>query len=159
MPDAFFFSVPNRNLIGARAARYGMPTIYFEHIFVEVRPTVVLEGDLLFGRGKLKKVDAAFLEAYCQHFQEVGHGIFQKMYDQYPTKYFEGLISLAKAGMPLHVRHELGRVGDFDDSPSKVDEALDKAEETGGRQARAMLKRMLDELAEAERKYLEHKED
>jgi putative ABC transport system substrate-binding protein len=35
MPDAFFFSVPNRNLIGARAARYGMPTIYFEHIFVE----------------------------------------------------------------------------------------------------------------------------
>jgi putative tryptophan/tyrosine transport system substrate-binding protein len=35
MPDAFFFSGPNRDLIGARAARYGMPTIYFEHIFVE----------------------------------------------------------------------------------------------------------------------------
>jgi putative tryptophan/tyrosine transport system substrate-binding protein len=35
MPDAFFFSVPNRNPIGARAARYGMPIIYFEHIFVE----------------------------------------------------------------------------------------------------------------------------
>ena len=80
-----------------------------------VRPPVVLEGDLLFGRGKLKKVDAAFLEAYCQHFQEVGHGIFQKMYDQYPTKYFEGLIVLAKAGMPLHVKHELGAAGDFDD--------------------------------------------
>jgi putative tryptophan/tyrosine transport system substrate-binding protein len=35
MPDAFFFSVPNRNLIVALAARYGVPTIYFEHIFVE----------------------------------------------------------------------------------------------------------------------------
>jgi putative tryptophan/tyrosine transport system substrate-binding protein len=35
MPDAFFFSVPNRNLIVALAARYGVPTIYFERIFVE----------------------------------------------------------------------------------------------------------------------------
>jgi hypothetical protein len=49
--------------------------------------------------------------------------------------------------MPLHVKHEL-------DSPSKVDEALDKAEERGGPQAREMLKRMLDEIAEQERKYL-----
>jgi hypothetical protein len=120
----------------------------------------VLEGDLLFGnsRGKLKKVDAAFLEAFSQHFQEVGHGIFQKMYEQQPSKYFEALVVLAKAGLPLHVRHELGGPGDFDDRPSKVDEALDKAEERGGPAARAMLKRMLDELAEAERKYLEHQE-
>jgi putative tryptophan/tyrosine transport system substrate-binding protein len=35
MPDAFFFSVSNRNLIVALAARYGVPTIYFEHFFVE----------------------------------------------------------------------------------------------------------------------------
>jgi hypothetical protein len=110
---------------------------------------------LLFGKGKLKKVDAAFLEAFSQHFHEVGHGIFQKMYDQYPTKYFEGLIVLAKAGMPLHVKHELGAAKDFDDSPSKVDEALDKAEERGGPQAREVLKRMLDELTEAEKKYIE----
>jgi hypothetical protein len=116
------------------------------------RPTVVLEGDLLFGRGKLKKVDAAFLEAFSQHFQAVGHGIFQEMYEQQPSKYFEGLIALAKAGMPLQVKHELGAAGDFDDSPSKVDEALDKAEERGGPAARAMLKRMLDELAEAEKR-------
>jgi hypothetical protein len=59
---------------------------------------VVLEGDLLFGKGKLKKVDAAFLEAYCQHFQEVGHGIFQKMYDQQPSRYFDGLIASADCG-------------------------------------------------------------
>jgi putative tryptophan/tyrosine transport system substrate-binding protein len=35
MPDAFFFSVPNRNLIVALAARYGVPTIYFTRLFVE----------------------------------------------------------------------------------------------------------------------------
>jgi hypothetical protein len=35
MPDAFFFSVPNRNLIVAPAARYGVPTIYFTRLFVE----------------------------------------------------------------------------------------------------------------------------
>ena len=35
MPDAFFFSVPNRNLVVALAARYGVPTIYWERFFVE----------------------------------------------------------------------------------------------------------------------------
>jgi putative tryptophan/tyrosine transport system substrate-binding protein len=35
MPDAFFFSVPNRNLIVALTGRYGVPTIYFDHFFVE----------------------------------------------------------------------------------------------------------------------------
>jgi hypothetical protein len=113
---------------------------------------------LLFGKGKLKKVDAAFLEAFSQHFQEVGHGIFQKMYEQQPSKYFEGLIVLAKAGLPLHVKHEIGSAGDFD-GPSKVDQVLDKMEERGGPRAREMLKTMLDQIAEAERKYLEHKED
>jgi hypothetical protein len=117
------------------------------------RPTVALEGDLLLGRGRLKKVDAAFLEAYCQHFQEVGHGIFQKMYEQQPSKYFEGLIALAKAGLPLHVKHEIGRVGEFD-GPSKVDQVLDKMEERGGPAAREMLKRMLDQIAEAEKKFI-----
>ena len=65
------------------------------------RPTVVHEGDLILGRKRLKKVDAAFLEAYCEHFQQVGHDIFQVMYERFPSKYFEGLIVLAKAGMPL----------------------------------------------------------
>ena len=35
MPDAFFFSVPNRNLVVALVARYGVPTIYWERFFVE----------------------------------------------------------------------------------------------------------------------------
>jgi hypothetical protein len=121
------------------------------------RPPVVLEGDVLFGKHRVRKVDAAFLEAFSEHFQEVGHGIFQKMYEQQPSKYFEALVTLAKAGLPLHVKHELGGVGDFDDRPTSVDQALDKAEERGGPAARAMLKRMLDELAEAEKKYLEDK--
>jgi hypothetical protein len=114
---------------------------------------VVLEGDLIFGRGKLKKVDAVFLEAFSQHFQEIGHGIFQKMYEQQPSKYFEGLIALAKAGLPLHVKHEIGGVGEFD-GPSKVDQVLDKMEQRGRPQAREMLKAMLDQIAEAEKKYI-----
>jgi hypothetical protein len=115
---------------------------------------VVLEGDLIFGRGKLKKVDAAFLEAFSQHFQEVGLGIFQKMYDQQPARYFNGLIALAKAGLPLHVKHEIGAVGDFE-GPSKVDQVLDKMEERAGPAAREMLRKMLDQIAEAEKKYIE----
>jgi putative ABC transport system substrate-binding protein len=35
MPDAFFFNVPNRDLIIALAAGYGVPTIYFTRFFVE----------------------------------------------------------------------------------------------------------------------------
>ena len=35
MPDAFFFDVPSRDLIIALAARYRVPTIYFQRIFVE----------------------------------------------------------------------------------------------------------------------------
>jgi hypothetical protein len=66
---------------------------------------LVLEGDLLFGKGKLKKVDAAFLEGFCEHYQRVGHGIFDKMYEQQPSKYFEALVVLAKAGLPLHVNY------------------------------------------------------
>jgi hypothetical protein len=79
---------------------------------------VVLEGDLIFGHGKhLKKVDAAFLEEFSKHFNEVGHGIFDNMYEQQPSKYFEALVVLAKAGLPLHVKHEVGGVGEFDGPP------------------------------------------
>jgi putative tryptophan/tyrosine transport system substrate-binding protein len=35
MPDAFFFNVPTRDLIIALAARNGVPTIYFDRLFVE----------------------------------------------------------------------------------------------------------------------------
>ena len=35
MPDAFFFNVPNRDLIIALAARYGVPAIYFDRLFAE----------------------------------------------------------------------------------------------------------------------------
>jgi hypothetical protein len=80
------------------------------------------------------------------------------MYEQQPSKYFEGLIVLAKAGLPLHVKHEIGGVGDLE-GPSKVDQVLDKMEERGGPQAREMLKRMLDQIAEAEKKFLADQRD
>jgi putative tryptophan/tyrosine transport system substrate-binding protein len=35
LPDAFYFNVPNRDLIIALAARYGLPTIYFTRLFVQ----------------------------------------------------------------------------------------------------------------------------
>ena len=35
MPDAFFFNVPTRDLIIASAARNGVPTVYFDRLFVE----------------------------------------------------------------------------------------------------------------------------
>jgi putative tryptophan/tyrosine transport system substrate-binding protein len=35
LPDAFYFHAPNRDLIIALAARYGVPTIYFSRLFVK----------------------------------------------------------------------------------------------------------------------------
>lgn len=35
MPDAFFFNVPTRDLVIASAARNGVPTVYFDRLFVE----------------------------------------------------------------------------------------------------------------------------
>ena len=35
MPDAFFFNVPTRDLIITSAARNGVPTVYFDRLFVE----------------------------------------------------------------------------------------------------------------------------
>jgi hypothetical protein len=75
------------------------------------------------------------------------------MYERQPSRYFDGLIALAKAGLPLHVKHEIGGVGDFE-GPSKVDQVLDKMEERGGPAAREMLQRMLDQIAEAEKKFI-----
>jgi hypothetical protein len=63
------------------------------------------------------------------------------------------LIALAKAGLPLHVKHEIGAVGDFD-GPNNVDQVRDKMEERGGPAAREMLRKMLDQIAEAEKKFI-----
>jgi putative tryptophan/tyrosine transport system substrate-binding protein len=45
IPDAFFFSLPNRNLIVALAARYGVPTIYWDHFFVEAGGLISYSAD------------------------------------------------------------------------------------------------------------------
>ena len=46
MPDAFFFNVPTRDLIIALAARNGVPTIYFDRLFVETGGLISYGADL-----------------------------------------------------------------------------------------------------------------
>jgi putative ABC transport system substrate-binding protein len=46
MPDAFFFNVPTRDLIIALAARNGVPTIYFDRLFVETGGLIAYGADL-----------------------------------------------------------------------------------------------------------------
>jgi putative ABC transport system substrate-binding protein len=45
MPDAFFFDVPTRDLIIALAARNGVPTVYFNHVFVEAGGLAAYSAD------------------------------------------------------------------------------------------------------------------
>ena len=45
MPDAFFFDVPTRDLIIALAARNGVPTVYFNRVFVEAGGLAAYSAD------------------------------------------------------------------------------------------------------------------
>jgi putative tryptophan/tyrosine transport system substrate-binding protein len=45
MPNAFFFDVPTRHLIVAQAARYGVPTVYFDRLFVEAGGLIAYSAD------------------------------------------------------------------------------------------------------------------
>jgi putative ABC transport system substrate-binding protein len=45
MPDAFFFDVPTRHLIVALAARNGVPTVYFNRVFVEAGGLAAYSAD------------------------------------------------------------------------------------------------------------------
>ena len=45
MPDAFFFDVPTRHLIVALAARNGVPTVYFDRLFVEAGGLIAYSAD------------------------------------------------------------------------------------------------------------------
>jgi putative ABC transport system substrate-binding protein len=45
MPDAFFFNVPTRDLIIALAAGNGVPTIYFDRLFVESGGLIAYSAD------------------------------------------------------------------------------------------------------------------
>ena len=45
---------------------------------------------------RARTISAAFLNSYNDHFNEEGHGIFAKIYKDYPVDYFWGLITLAK---------------------------------------------------------------
>jgi hypothetical protein len=45
---------------------------------------------------KAKSLSSGFLTAYQEHFENEGSGIFSKMYQQFPSDYFWGLVKLAQ---------------------------------------------------------------
>ena len=74
-----------------------------------------------------KSLSASFLADYQEHYEREGKGIFDLMLRDYPSKYFDALVSLAK----VH-RIELGPPGAFDSGPLPEDEALDRMERAAG---------------------------
>ena len=58
---------------------------------------------------RARTISAAFLNSYNDHFNEEGHGIFAKIYKDYPVEYFWGLITLAKV-----MKIEIGGPHEFD---------------------------------------------
>ena len=112
---------------------------------------VVMPGNpLVIGHApRARTISAAFLNSYNDHFNEEGHGIFAKIYKDYPVDYFWGLITLAKV-----MKVEIGGPHEFD-RPSTKGEALDLLERTAGPQARQMLEQFLKQVKEVEAKYLE----
>jgi hypothetical protein len=112
---------------------------------------VVMPGNpLVIGHApRARTISAAFLNSYNDHFNEEGHGIFAKIYKDYPVDYFWGLITLAKV-----MKVEIGGAHEFDRPPTK-EEALDRLERTAGPHARQMLEQFLKQVKEVEAKYLE----
>ena len=112
---------------------------------------VVMPGNpLVIGHApRARTISGAFLNSYNDHFNEEGHGIFAKIYKDYPVDYFWGLITLAKV-----LKVEIGGPHEFD-RPSTKEEALDRLERTAGPQARQMLEQFLKQVKEVEAKYLQ----
>jgi hypothetical protein len=114
-------------------------------------PEIVLTSGKPFVVGKAlraKSLSAGFLTAYQHHFENEGAGIFDKMYKQFPSDYFWGLVKLAQI-----MRVEIGQAGAFD-RPQNREEALRRLEENAGTHAREMLEKFLDGLSETEAKQL-----
>ena len=72
---------------------------------------VVMPGNpLVIGHApRARTISAAFLNSYNDHFNVEGHGIFAKIYKDYPVDYFWGLITLAKV-----MKIEIGGPHEFD---------------------------------------------
>ena len=101
---------------------------------------------------RARTISAAFLNSYNDHFNKEGHGIFAKIYKDYPVDYFWGLITLAKV-----MKVEIGGAHEFD-RPSTKEEALDRLERQAGPEARKMLEKFLDQVAKAEAEYRDQTE-
>ena len=111
---------------------------------------VMLGNPLVIGHApRARTISTAFLAGFNDHFHEEGHGIFAKIYKDYPVDYFWDLIALAKV-----MKIEIGGPHEFD-RPSTKEEALDRLERTAGPRARQMLEQFLEQVREVEAKYLE----
>ena len=102
---------------------------------------------MLNGAPNGRALSSEFLTDFAAHYHAEGKGIFRKIYRDFPTHYWAGLITLAKV-----LKIEIGKPHDFD-RPSTKDEALDRLERTAGPAARQMLERFLEQVQEVEEKY------
>jgi hypothetical protein len=122
------------------------------------KPVVEKQPEIIFSPGAPlvlndapngRSLSSEFLTDFAAHYHAEGKDIFRKIYRDFPTHYWAGLITLAKV-----LKIEIGKPHDFD-RPSTKDEALDRLERTAGPHARKMLEKFLDQVAKAEAEYLD----
>ena len=119
---------------------------------VEKQPEIILTGGrplVLNDAPNGRALSSEFLMDFATHYHTDGKGIFAKIYRDFPTHYWAGLITLAKV-----LKIEIGKPNDFE-RPSTKEEALDRLERTAGPQARQMLEQFLKQVKEVEAKYLQ----
>ena len=117
---------------------------------VEKQPEIILTGGrplVLNDAPNGRALSSEFLMDFATHYHTDGKGIFAKIYRDFPTHYWAGLITLAKV-----LKIEIGKPNDFE-RPSTKEEALDRLERSA--QARAMLEKFLEQVDQAEKRYLE----
>lgn len=123
---------------------------------VEENPEIILTPGnplVLNPNGNGRELSSAFLGDFAQHYNEEGKGIFAKIYRDFPTQYWGGLLRLAQV-----LKIEIGKPHDFE-KPSTREEALDRLERQAGPDARAALEKFLNGIEHMEQKYLEAKQD
>ena len=125
------------------------------------KPVVEKQPEIIFSPGRPLLINNApngralssdFLQDFAAHYHADGKGIFAKIYRDFPTHYWAGLITLAKV-----LKIEIGKPHDFD-RPSTKEEALDRLERKAGPEARKMLEKFLDQVAKAEAEYRDQTE-
>ena len=103
--------------------------------------------------GNGRELSGRFLGDFVKHYNAEGFGIFTKIYREFPTHYWAGLIQLAKV-----LKIEIGSPHEFE-RPSTREEALDRLERQAGPEARAAFEKFLRNAEGLEQRYLEAKRD